>query len=249
MPIKRKNADGLTPVERKFVAEYLVDMNPTAALLRLGWTARTAAQNAQYFLRRPAVREAIARALRRIEAHSVVSAARALEETARIAFSDPRNAIGEDGMVRALADMDEDTARAVASVKIVVRPGKDGGEPTITQELKFWDKNAAIEKILKATGRSGEEPTVNVNMGVVPVLEEEQLSALENRLREVLGMEAAKTRPRPARAQTQAEDDEGDVIEAPAPPDAWPGEQKKTRAARKKPPAVRQKPATRSSKK
>lgn len=190
----------LKPAERRFVAEYLVDMNGTAAMLRMGRSPRSAANNALAYLRKPQVRQAIDEGLRRLEAHCTVSAVRTLEEVARIAFADPRNAFAADGRMLTVPEMDEDTARAVSSIKMTIRPGKDGGEPTVTQEVKFWDKGRAQDTILKALGKlkEGEEANVNLNVLPAPALEEAQMAQLEARLKEVLGV-AGEARPKRGR--------------------------------------------------
>lgn len=185
----------LNPREKKFVAEYLFDMNGTAAALRVGFAPKNAPARAVEYLRRPHVREAVEAGLRRIEAHSTVSAVRTLEEVARIAFADPRAAFDKDGRLLALHEMDEDTARAVASVKMTIRPGKDGGEPTVTQELKFWDKGRAAETILKTIGKIKEHEQTNVAINALPAqtMEQEALARLQAKLCEVLGGQSGET--------------------------------------------------------
>src|SRR3546814_2034996 len=55
-----------------------------------------------------------------------------------------------------IADLDDDTAAAVASVEVVTKPGEVDADGKRTVEhahkIKFWDKNSALEKIAKHLG-------------------------------------------------------------------------------------------------
>ena len=67
-----------------------------------------------------------------------------LLEVRRICLSDIRKVMNRNGTFKMPNELDDDTARAIASVKI-----KPDGEI----EYKFWDKNAAIEKAMKHLGQ------------------------------------------------------------------------------------------------
>mgnify|MGYP001405843740 CR=1 FL=1 len=222
----------LTAKEQLFVSEFLVDFNSVAALMRMGWSRSAASDAAYRWLRRPHVREAISKAIRRIDAHSTISAVRVIEEVARVALADPRKLYNEDGTLKEVRDLDEDLARAVASVKTTTKPGKDGEPPTHTTEIKLWDKNRATEQLLKSLGKimdGGGPLTVNqttLNAGT-GALDAEKMRELENQLRAVLGKE-------PLPQNTPADEqkgsvtplspdpegvDEGDTIEAAQLPD------------------------------
>lgn len=210
----------LTPAERRFVGEYLVDFNATAALMRCGWSPHTANQNSVYFLRKPHVRAAIEKGIKRMEAHNVVSAARILEEVLRIATADPRRVMREDGSMKQLQELDEDTARAVASLEVVTKPGRGDEPPTITHKLKFWDKGRATDTLLKSLGKLIDGVQVNNTtvVGVGPgALEHARMLELENKLRETLGLEQV-TELAPAEEVSAAPAEElDDTIEAAQP--------------------------------
>ena len=71
-----------------------------------------------------------------------VTTERLVRSMACIAFSDIRKLFDADGKLKSLADLDDDTAAAIASYKV-----KDGGV-----EVKLWDKGAAQEKLAKFLG-------------------------------------------------------------------------------------------------
>lgn len=60
-----------------------------------------------------------------------------------MAFCDPRKLVGEDGRMKQLHELDDDTAAAIASVEV----DNDGNI-----KYKFWDKNSAIDKAAKVQG-------------------------------------------------------------------------------------------------
>lgn len=210
----------LTKAERLFVGEYLVDFNATAALMRCGWSPHTANQNSVYFLRKPHVRAAIEKSIKRMETHNVVSAARILEEVLRIATADPRRAMNADGSMKQLQELDEDTARAVASLEVVTKPGRGDEPPTITHKLKFWDKGRATDTLLKSLGKLIDGVQVNNTtvVGVGPgALEHARMLELENKLRETLGLEQVEA-VEPAEEVSAASTEEADdTIEAAQP--------------------------------
>lgn len=229
--------DHLSPTERKFVAEYLVDFSGVAALMRLGYTPQSAARHSVAYLRRPRVREVIERSMRRIETHGVISATRVLEEVVRIATADARRAIKEDGTLVPVQDLDEDTARAVASIKVTRREARGSEPAVVTQELKFWNKNQATDTLLKILGKFSDatQITNNTTLNAGPgALDSARLHALENKLREVLGQPAIEEAEARARAAIEEQDRKaeaaaaalqaelegvGEVIEAADPPD------------------------------
>ncbi len=213
----------LTPAERRFVGEYLVDFNATAALMRCGWSPHTANQNSVYFLRKPHVRAAIEKGIKRMEAHNVVSATRILEEVLRIATADPRRAMNDDGSMKQLQELDEDTARAVASLEVVTKPGRGDEPPTITHKLKFWDKGKATDTLLKSLGKLLDGVQVNNTtvVGVGPgALEAARMLELENKLRATLGLDQVEAlEPADEVSAAPADEADDDTIEAAAPSD------------------------------
>lgn len=95
----------------------------------------------------------------------VIDKAALLQEAARLTFSDPRGIIHPDGRVKLPNELDEATARSVASFKI---------DEYGRIEYKFWDKNAAMEKLFKHLGlyekdNEQQKPTVFTKIELVGV--------------------------------------------------------------------------------
>lgn len=90
----------LTPKQRRFVEEYLLDMNATQAAVRAGYSQRTANEQGAQLLANPKVREVIDAAKIKRSEKTEIDAQRVLEEIAAMAFYDPAELIG---IIRELA--------------------------------------------------------------------------------------------------------------------------------------------------
>lgn len=90
-------------------------------------------------LRRPAIEE------------SQVELTRVLRELARISFFDPRRLLDEDGSPKPLSELDDDTAAAIAGMKVRTIKGK-GGDTSVVTEYKLPDKGANLDRLMKYLG-------------------------------------------------------------------------------------------------
>jgi phage terminase small subunit len=115
----------LTPKQRRFVDEYLVDLNATQAAIRAGYSARRAASSRTAHvigpenLGKPEIAAAVREAIDARAARTLVEADRVLHELSRVAFSDIRTLFDEQGALRNVADLSDDEAAAVAAVGVV----------------------------------------------------------------------------------------------------------------------------------
>jgi phage terminase small subunit len=139
----------MTPRQRPFVSEYLVDCNGKQAAIRAGYGPKTAAHEAWKLLnRRPNVAQAVAEGMKAQEARTRISADKALEEIARIAFSDVRRLFEtKDGEVKVkdLASLSDADAAAIA--RIVVTKGRI--------DIRLHDKRAALLDLARHLGLTG----------------------------------------------------------------------------------------------
>lgn len=85
-----------------------------------------------------------------------MSVERTLKEVQRLSEVDPRRFFRDDGTMVPMFEWDADMAAAVASVEVipVLLRGKRGATPKFghTYKIKFWDKNAALDKAMKHLG-------------------------------------------------------------------------------------------------
>jgi phage terminase small subunit len=150
----------LTPKQQRFVEEYVVDGNATAAYKRAGYRAKTdkvAAANAAALLANHKVAAAIAAARGDLTARAEVTADRVLAELDTLALSDVGDVLDFTGNVPRLkppSAIPESARRCLASVKVkryTEGAGDDALEVEVT-EFKLWDKVAALRLALQQRG-------------------------------------------------------------------------------------------------
>lgn len=163
----------LSDKQRKFAAEYLIDQNATQAAIRAGYSAKTARQQGARLLSHVDIQALIATKAQQVERRAAaveqrieISAERTLAEIARIGYCDPVQMLDDDGKLLPVSKWPEDARRAIASIKtrrVVEGSGEDAHEVEIT-EVKFWDKNSALEKLAKHHALyAGEQPGTVIN--------------------------------------------------------------------------------------
>lgn len=141
----------LNDKQRRFVEEYLVDLNATQAAIRAGYSSKTARVIAAENLAKPAIAAAIAEAQAKRSAKTGITAERVLTELGRIAFVDLSNAFHEGGGLKSLDQMDEDTRRAVAGLEVTSLT-EDGEHIGTLKKLKMTDKLGALNTLAKHFG-------------------------------------------------------------------------------------------------
>jgi phage terminase small subunit len=140
----------LTPKQKLFVSEFCRDKNAArsyAAAYPSVKKENTARSNGSRLLTNADIRAAIDSALEAQQRRLEISADRTLLETARIAFADIRKLVDESGALKDIADLDDDTAAAIAGVE--ERQAREGGRSVTVKRVRLWDKNAALEKLGK----------------------------------------------------------------------------------------------------
>ena len=142
----------LTNKQQRFVDEYLIDLNATQAAIRAGYSSKRADAIGYENLRKPDIETAIQRAMSERAKRTEITQDIVLKELGRLGFSDIRKYFYEDGTLKAIHELDDDAAAAVASVEVeelFEGKGEDREHIGYTRKFKFWDKNSALEKIGK----------------------------------------------------------------------------------------------------
>ena len=145
----KKKERGLTPKQRRFVEEYLIDLNATAAARRAGYSEKTADRIGPELLGKTCVSNAIEAAQKKRSARTEVTQDRVILELARIAFLDPRKVFkwGPDGVTLLPSDgLTEDEAAAVCEVSQTF--SDTGG----SIKGKVHDKIKALDLLCKHLG-------------------------------------------------------------------------------------------------
>lgn len=174
MPKRRLDADGeeiLTNKERRFVEEYPIDWNATAAAKRAGYSSHSATAIGRENLLKPHIQRAIERHMLALAAKVGITKERVLAEFGRVAFADIRNiarwrpnvtVVGRDpdGEGEGL-DGDEET-RAFNEVELVASHEMSPDDAAAIQEIslssqgtlkvKMHSKMAALDGLAKQLG-------------------------------------------------------------------------------------------------
>lgn len=154
----------LTAKQKRFVEEYLIDLNATQAAIRAGYKVDNARQTATENLAKPYISEAIEKALAERSRRTGISQDRVIQELAKIAFVNIRDVVNDDAEI--LINADEADLAAVESLKVKIIPTKSG-ENGIEREVKLSSKLKALELLGKHLGMWNDKLDVNLN---VPVL-------------------------------------------------------------------------------
>jgi len=146
----KKKPRGLTPKQKLFVKEYLVDLNATQAALRAGYSERSAHAQGKENLQKPPIREKIDKALAERSERTEVTADKVLRELARIAFSELREAVEWDASgveLKNSGDLHEDISRAISEVS----ESRGAGRET-KLGIKLHSKTRALEMLGRHLG-------------------------------------------------------------------------------------------------
>lgn len=150
----------LTPKQRRFVAEYLIDLNATQAAIRAGYSKRAAMKIGSENLQKPDIAREIRRAMDERAARTGVTAERVLQELARIAFFDLRNAFNPDGTLKPINEMDDETAAAMASLDVTELLDGDGMPTGRLKRIRFADKIGALTLLARHLGMLNDKLTL-----------------------------------------------------------------------------------------
>lgn len=146
---------GLTDKQRRFVDEYLVDLNATQAAVRAEYSEKTARQQGQRLLTNVDIQAAIQEARVQQQERTQITADAVLREYAKIAFFDPRKLFQDNGQPKDITALDDDTAGALAGLDVLEEyegNGRDREFVGYTKKYKIADKLRALEALGKHLG-------------------------------------------------------------------------------------------------
>jgi len=146
---------GLTEKQEQFCQEYLIDFNGGAAAIRAKYSKKTAYEIAYENLRKPQIQTRLAELMKARAKRTEITQDRVLEELAYIAFFDIRKLFDDEGNLIPITKLDEQTARALASVDVLNERVYKKGDMTVQEyikKLKSLDKKAALELLGKHLG-------------------------------------------------------------------------------------------------
>lgn len=147
----------LTDAEKVFVKRYLIDLNATQSYIAAhpDCAYSTARTEGSRMLAKANVRDRIDEELERRTKQYELSLENILREACRVAFADPAKLFNEDGSLKAMHELDEDTRRAIASVEVEALydgRGEDREQVGNLHKIKAWPKVDALKTLLQYFG-------------------------------------------------------------------------------------------------
>ncbi len=159
-------ADKLTPQQRLFCQEYIVDSNAYKAYLAAGYKAKSrsiADSSASKLLRLPKIQAYIAELLENKRKASEVTAERIVKELAAIAFHRSKKTTTiKDGIATVIDsdDWDDESSAAVQEIsgEATQIMGDDSSLVAKRLKVKTYDKVRALELLSKINGLTSDLP-------------------------------------------------------------------------------------------
>jgi len=162
----------LTPKQQRFVDEYLCDLNATQAAIRAGYSEKNADVIGYQLLRKTSVSAEIVRCRKQITEKCQVTQERVIAELACIAFFDPRKLYDENGNLKPIQELDEETATAIQSmdqniVKIKRENGKNRNETVLVDKIRLHNKIDALDRLARYLGlyeKENQQREITINL-------------------------------------------------------------------------------------
>ena len=132
--------------QRRFVAEYLIDLNATQAAIRAGYSAKTASSQGERLLRNVEVQRAVAEAKAARSEKTGIDAAWVLSRLAAEAFADLADLYDELGRVKPVKDWPLVWRQGLVAGVEVETIGEGAGMVT---KIKISDRIKRVELIGK----------------------------------------------------------------------------------------------------
>ncbi len=162
--LKTVEPEELNEKQLLFCIEYIKDFNAKQAAIRAGYTVRSAEVTGCRLLSHDKVAAKIRSIQSKYENKVIVSREKVLAQYAKLAFYDIRKFYDENGKLKRVIDLDEDTAAALAGVEVeeetTTTDNPDdiiGDAPivdikTSTKKIKLSDMKGALDSICKMEG-------------------------------------------------------------------------------------------------
>jgi phage terminase small subunit len=125
-------------------------LNGARAAIRAGYSPKSAQEQSSRLLSNIKVKAVLQEAIKAREQRVEMTADRVLLELRRLAFFDIRKIFKDDGTLKRVIDLDDDTAAAIMSVEMV-EIGADG-QLSISKKFKASDKKGALELAMRHMG-------------------------------------------------------------------------------------------------
>lgn len=153
----------LTAKRERFITEYLIDLDPKRAAIRAGYSPKSAAGQGYRLLAQGSVRTRVDEEIALRSKRTGINADRVVRELAKVAFVNAADVI-DCGSETMGPGADENTAAAIASVKIKGIPAEKGSG--VEREIKLSDRLKALELLGRHLGMFTDNVRLTGGVGV-----------------------------------------------------------------------------------
>jgi phage terminase small subunit len=165
----------MTPQQALFCEEYIKDLNITQAAIRAGYSATFADRRAHELLGKVGIQARITELREAASRRNEITLDQILSEYKKIAFLDVRKLYTEDGSVIPIANLDDDTAAAIAGVDVQrMSTGNNEQISVTTTKIRLSDKRLALDSLCRVLGFNA--PEKKEHSGSISV---EQITGME----------------------------------------------------------------------
>jgi len=159
-PAKTKAGSSLQSASERrklFADAYIANGgNATQAAITIGLSAKTAYSTGQRMMKHAETSALIQQKRNKLAEKYELTADAVIQSLAQAVYFDPRKLYDEHGNLKAIKDLDDNTAAALAGLE-VAEMRSDGEVIGHTKKVKWLDKNTAREQAMKHLGLFGED--------------------------------------------------------------------------------------------
>lgn len=140
-----------TPKQKRFIEEYVIDFNGTAAAIRAGYSPASAKVIANELLTKPDIYAEVQAKIEAMTNKADITKERILLEMRRLALFDVRSLYDENGHPLPVHQLSDDAAAAINGLDVVSVGNAELGVGQV-MKYKIPDKNKALESLAKILG-------------------------------------------------------------------------------------------------
>lgn len=149
--------DATAERQQRFIEAYIANGgNATQAAITAGYSPKSAGVQGCELLKDPNVSAQLSARKKEIAEKFRLRTEDVLAQLAKIVYADPRKVFDANGALIPVSEWPEEVAAGIASVEVDMQYVDEGNERKLvgrTGKVKFWDKNAAIDKAMRHLGQ------------------------------------------------------------------------------------------------
>lgn len=150
----------LTEQQKRFVEEYLIDMNGARAARAAGYSESAARETASRLLKKPEVAQAVREAREKLSERTEITQDWVLQRWAAIADVDKRAFFDDTGRLRPVSEWTREMALAVDGLDVTETEGEIAVK---VSKLKLSSSKAALDSIARHLGMFKDKVEVSVD--------------------------------------------------------------------------------------